>query len=438
MIEWMMLQRAMLPSPNNVPPFGQVKAYLLARAIQTGAPNHSCSLAIRGPFCAEPVHVCPNECVAFIGDLADVDKCPSCHANRFNERGKPARVFAYIPVVPQLQRIFASPDRAEWVRWAGEHAATPGVVKDITESAGWKKFMVDSGIFADIRNLGLAFCADGINPFGRSAHSTWPLMLSVLNFPPHLRTRPDMLILLGLIPGPRTPKNINIYITCFSNELLAYGELGISTYDAFKREHFLLKFLVLQLIADYPAASKVLCMKGSGAIRGCHHCTVLGVKEGRQATTYGDYRRWLPMDHDWRRDTGMFGSEQREGPPRPRTNAEVRALAAAARAAHSKFGVKPGSRRDPGTGSAVSGWSALLDQDSFDPMEMYGVETMHILVRSSACSRPFACLIVIGFDQEGGMRHFFGLFKGERTSGPAPLRCVAFVILICFTGCLSF
>jgi len=182
--------------------------------------------------CSERVHVCPKECVAFVGEHSELASCPRCHSPRFDSRGRPQRVFLYLPVVQQLRSLFACADSAQWVRWAGEHVKTPGVVRDITESPGWQTHAVDAGHFNDIRNVALAFCADGINPFGKSAHSTWPLMLSVLNFPPHLRTRPDLMILLGVIPGPRHTKNINLYIGRLVNELVTFGLPGIWLFDA--------------------------------------------------------------------------------------------------------------------------------------------------------------------------------------------------------------
>jgi len=294
------------------------------------------------------VHICPNECVAFVGEYESLETCPRCHASRYDTRRKPVRVFIYMPVVQQLRRLFASADTAEWVRWAGEHAKTPGVVRDITESPGWQIHAVNTGLFDDIRNVALAFCSDGVNPFGKSAHSTWPLMLSVLNYPPHIRTRTDLMILLGLIPGPHAPANINVYISLFVNELVAYGEPGVWVHDSFKQEDFLLRFFLIQFIADYPAASKVLCLKGSNALLGCHKCVVRGHKTGKQATLYSGYRRWLPSDHDWRTDTDTFHSAEPSAAPRKRANVEIRTPAPAAKEAQGRVGVKPGSTRHTG------------------------------------------------------------------------------------------
>ncbi|MHB1956148.1 MAG: transposase family protein, partial [Sulfobacillus sp.] len=206
---------------------------------------------------AESIDVCINECCAFVGEHGNADTCPKCHEPRFDSNRKPRRRFLYFPVVPQLQRLFASPQLAEQLRWAGTHAKTAGIIKDITESPGWQKHVVDGGFFNDIRNIVLSLCGDGVNPFDKSAHSVWPLMVSVLNLPPHLRNRHDTMILLGIIPGPHSTANINLYLSCLSAELVAYGEPGVWTRDAFANESFLMRFKVLKIVADYPAASKI-------------------------------------------------------------------------------------------------------------------------------------------------------------------------------------
>ena len=329
---------------------------------------------------ADRIHVCPNECVTFTGPLADLNQCPRCHQSRFDSHGRPRRVFLYLPVLQQLRRLFASPDLAEWIRWAGEHKRTPNTVKDITESRGWQEHAVNSGNFNEIRNVALALSTDGFNPFKKSSHSCWPIMLSVLNFPPHLRTRPDLMILAGFIPGPRAPQNINLYLGILTSEIVVYGEPGVYVFDSFKQEDFLLKFFLMQLVADFPAASKVLCMKGSGALHACHQCSVKGTKLFREATTYGDYRRWLPDDHEWRLDTVTFSSVERRQAPREITEKEIRMFAEAAQEARDRFDVKSGSVLDPGNNSAVTGWCSLFDLDCFTS-RMHGADMMHVLVR---------------------------------------------------------
>jgi hypothetical protein len=49
---------------------------------------------------------------------------------------------------------------------------------------------------------------DGMNSFmNNSTHSTWPIVLTILNLPPWLCNKRKYIMLLGLIPGPQPPGN---------------------------------------------------------------------------------------------------------------------------------------------------------------------------------------------------------------------------------------
>jgi hypothetical protein len=49
---------------------------------------------------------------------------------------------------------------------------------------------------------------DGMNPFlNSSTHSTWPIVLMILNLPPWLCNKQKYIMMLGLILGPQQPRN---------------------------------------------------------------------------------------------------------------------------------------------------------------------------------------------------------------------------------------
>jgi hypothetical protein len=218
--------------------------------------------------------VCHNECVVFRGALAGATSCPKCDSQRVVDGKK--KIFSYLPLIPQLQRLYANYDTASWMRWAAEHKRQPGVVRDITESAAFRSFAVNAGLFDDPRNVQLILSADGINPFKKGVYSCWPLLLQILNFSPLLRALPQCQILLGIIRGPRAPTNINIYLELFVDELLVLMGKGVLTYDAFADEVFTLRAAVQLVTADYPGSCKLLHMVGSGAKHGCTKCDIVG------------------------------------------------------------------------------------------------------------------------------------------------------------------
>jgi hypothetical protein len=91
-----------------------------------------------------------------------------------------------------------------------------------------------------------------------------------------------------------------------------------------RNDYFELRCKLLPFIADYPGSSKVLCMKGSGAICGCMKCNIRGepCSADSKKKVYDGFRRFLPADHPWRRDAG-FGLPEQRPAPAERTHADI-------------------------------------------------------------------------------------------------------------------
>jgi len=326
--------------------------------------------------------VCPNDCVLYMGVHESAVHCPHCSTPRKTADGKPAKEFIYFPLIPQLQRLYADPVTAERLRWAGDHKYDASVISDVTESPAFAEFVLKDSFFHDVRNIVLSLGADGVNPWSGSNYSMWPLLCGVLNLPPHLRTRPEYMILLGLVPGSKAPKNINTYLRLLVDELLMHGLHGVDTYDAFRDEDFDMLVRLALVIADYPGAGKILCMKGSGAICGCMKCTIRGVRVSTgtgESTVYPGWRRFLPADHPFRRDVDTFGTEEREPAPSMRDQAEILQHATAARDAFAR-GVKPGTTADPSKATGVNDFSELLRLPYWSHVLNVPVEFLHIIV----------------------------------------------------------
>jgi hypothetical protein len=58
------------------------------------------------------------------------------------------------------------------------------------------------------RNIRIAMSTDGMNPFmNSSTHSTWPIVLMILNLTPWLCSKRKYIIMIGQIPGPQPNRN---------------------------------------------------------------------------------------------------------------------------------------------------------------------------------------------------------------------------------------
>jgi len=343
-------------------------------------------------------------------------RCLTCGADLFNAAKKPRKVFRYIPIIPQLVRLFASATSAQNMTWGVEHEFDANCVRDITESPGFAEFVRESLCLDDPRHVALLASTDGVQPFSGSSHDIWPISLAVLNLPPHLRNSPRHLILCGLIPGPRAPQNVNTYLNLLVDELLTLNGAGVRARDASRGgEAFTLKAKLCLMVADYRGAAKVNCQKGAGAIGGCMKCEVGGetaAGDGKKKV-YVEFRRFLPADHPFRKDAVQFGSVESRHAPEMRTHTQLKAFAVASERAIHEFKAKPGSVGDPSKVTSVTGASQLLRLPYWDHVACSPAELMHLLVRALTFCSSFRCAEVT-VRQEGTAKRFIELFKGER------------------------
>ncbi|MBJ4058605.1 hypothetical protein JGD43_25095 [Salmonella enterica subsp. enterica serovar Goldcoast] len=130
----------------------------------------------------ERIHACPNDCILYRKEYADMHVCPVCKASRYKrqntakvKQGPPAKMLWYLPVIPRLKRLFANPKEARLLRWHSEERKRDGKLRHPADSAQWRNFDRSFEEFgAEPRNIRLGLSTDGMNPFGNmsSRHST--------------------------------------------------------------------------------------------------------------------------------------------------------------------------------------------------------------------------------------------------------------------------
>ena len=238
------------------------------------------AMAMIKEYVIKPVvyHCCPNDCITFRGDTADLTKCSKCGTDRYLRNKIPAKSFTYFPLKPRLIRMFETPRLSEMIQSHKESLdSSSDVVYDIQQSHAWKHAYSSDGPYrGDVRGISLALCADGVNPFhiNRVQYSMCPIVLSLLNLPRHIRYKFSNMMLVGIIPGPKEPLSMNSYVDILVDELLELNELEI--YDAYKKEMFNLRVNILSYVLDYPGIGKLFHTMGSGAYQGCVWCEIQG------------------------------------------------------------------------------------------------------------------------------------------------------------------
>nr|CAD40281.2 OSJNBb0062H02.14 [Oryza sativa Japonica Group] len=195
------------------------------------------------------IHACPNDCILYHKQYADLDACPVCKASRYkrkksadegnkSKRGGPAKVVWYLPIIDRFTRIFANPNEAKSERW----------------------------------------------------HAT--------------ERRND---------GPRQPGNdIDVFLEPVIDDLEILYKEGVETWDAYGQENFKLRVLLFYTINDYPALGNLSgqTIKGKKACSNCkEHTRSRWLKRSRKMVYMG-HRRWLPLRHAFRRRKKIFNGKR--------------------------------------------------------------------------------------------------------------------------------
>ena len=263
----------------------------------------------------EKIHACPNDCILFRNELKDASSCPTCGASRWkvNRRGSkkskgvPAKVMWYFPPIPRFKRMFQSSKIAKDLIWHAEGGEFDGKMCHPSDSPSWK--VIDHGwpdFATKPRNLRLVISANGINPHSSlsSRHNCWPIVMITYNLPLWLCMKRKFMMLSLLISGPQQPENdIDIYLAPLIEDLKTLWEIGVEAYDAYQREVFTLRVVLLWTINDFPAYGNL-----SGCtVKGYFACPICGpetyshrLKHGRKNSFTG-HRRFLPCNHPFRK-----------------------------------------------------------------------------------------------------------------------------------------
>lgn len=220
------------------------------------------------------IHACPRDCMLFRGEYKDLDSCLECGTSRYKEdmvtSKVPQKAMRYFPLIPRLLHTYRCSDLAELQVWHSEHRSTDGVMRLAVDSPAAKFVEEEWPEFGrDPRNVRLGLATDGISPFNLAGkaqpYSVWPVVLTNYNIPPWRAMRKGHLILSIIVPGPRQPTTLDVYLAPLVEELEELWE-GVPAYDNRKstgglRKDFQMKAMILWTIHDYPGQDPSLPWK---------------------------------------------------------------------------------------------------------------------------------------------------------------------------------
>ncbi|XP_062013821.1 uncharacterized protein LOC133730206 [Rosa rugosa] len=275
----------------------------------------------------EKIHACVNDCCLFRKDLQHLENCPKCGASRWKlnessskiQKGIPAKVLRYFPIIPRLRRMFAITETAEQLRWHSNNKSQDGKMRHPVDVLAWETINRRWPSFAsDPRNIRFGLATDGFNPFHdlRSTYSCWPVILTIYNLPPWLCMSKESLMLTLLIPGPKQPGNdINVYLAPLVDDLKKLWNQGVEVYDAFSQVTFNLRAILMWTVNDFPAYGNLSGWpyKGKVACPVCREETCAEWLTNSRKFSYMGHRRFLPSDHPLREEPSMFNGHPEHG-----------------------------------------------------------------------------------------------------------------------------
>lgn len=259
----------------------------------------------------EKIHACPNDCILYRNEYESLDSCPECQESRYKKARVPNKVLWYFPIIPRFKRMFSTTENAEKLIWHAKDRIRDDKLRHPADSPQWK--MIDSRFpefGGDSRNLRVALCSDGMNPFnGNTNYSLWPVLLVIYNLPPSLCMKRKWIMLSLLISGPNQPGNdIDVYLAPLVEDLKLMWDDGVEVFDAHLQERFNLKALLFCTINDFPAYGNLsgYSVHGHSACPICEENTNFCQLKKSKKTAYLGHRRFLPMNHFYRRQRKAF------------------------------------------------------------------------------------------------------------------------------------
>ena len=140
----------------------------------------------------------------------------------------------------------------------------------------WKEWITVNGIpFLSVPgNLALMVNIDWFQPYDHTQYSIEVIHLVAQNLPREERFKPENIVIVSTIPGPREPScsDLNFYLQYFVDGLLTlWNGVDIelpSTVTGLKR----IRAALLYISSDLPATRKLCGFYGIRANYGCSKC----------------------------------------------------------------------------------------------------------------------------------------------------------------------
>ncbi|XP_062086136.1 uncharacterized protein LOC133792244 [Humulus lupulus] len=236
-----------------------------------------------------------------------------------DKEGVPTKVLWYIPPIPNLIRFYRNVDHAKNLTWHANMIIKDGRLRHPTDLPAWKSVDCEWPSFSnEPRNIRVALSTSGINPHTSlsSKYSCWSVMLVIYNLPPWLYMKRKFTLLTLLISGPKQPGNdIEFYLASLIDDLKTLLNEGVRAYDAYLKEEFTLRVMLLWKINDFPTYGNLsgCSVKGYKDYPICEEKTFSQYLKHSRKVCYMGHRKFFPRRHYFRTWKNEFSGGQEFG-----------------------------------------------------------------------------------------------------------------------------
>ena len=181
-------------------------------------------------------------------------------------------MYCYLSVEVSLQLLFERPSFYHKCEHWRIRSTTNEELRDVYDGSIWHELSdVDGQPFlSEPGNLGLIMNFDFFQPYDRVQYSLGVIYTSVLNLPREERYKQENTILVGLIPGPTEPGNLNSFIKPLVDDLKLWNgiQFSVASLSCVKK----IRCALICVACDLPAGRKICGFLSYSARLGCSRC----------------------------------------------------------------------------------------------------------------------------------------------------------------------
>lgn len=190
------------------------------------------------------IDMCVNSCVAFTGPFKDLDKCPTCDEGRYQENKKtgkpqPRQQFYTIPLGPQLQAMWRTPEGADRMRY--RNRKTDEIIQKIIDEGKISCFedVLHGSEYLEAHrsdkigpdDILVMFAIDDAQLYRDKESDCWFAIWVILNISPDQRYKKKYVLPAFFVPGPNKPDNMDSFLLPSFRHFSALQKEGLKVYD---------------------------------------------------------------------------------------------------------------------------------------------------------------------------------------------------------------